>query len=51
MDGVFFSLQYFIPHELIEIGALSFVLLALARCSTWRSLALRQRPIGFPLRA
>jgi hypothetical protein len=30
MDGVFFSLQYFIPHELLEIGPLSFVLLALA---------------------
>ena len=30
MDGVFFSLQYFIPHELLEIGPLTFVLLSLA---------------------
>lgn len=29
MDGVFGSLQYFIPHELLEIGALSFTLVAL----------------------
>ena len=30
MDGVFFSLQYFIPQELFEVGALSFVLMILA---------------------
>ncbi len=30
MDGVFFSLQYFVPRELLEIGPLSFILLALA---------------------
>jgi hypothetical protein len=30
MDGVFFSLQYFIPHELLELGPLSFLLLVLA---------------------
>jgi hypothetical protein len=30
MDGVFFSLQYFVPHELFEFGPLSFVLLVLA---------------------
>ena len=30
MDGVFFSLQYFIPHELVDLGPLSFVLLVLA---------------------
>ena len=30
IDGVFFSLQYFIPHELFEVGPLSFVLLVLA---------------------
>ena len=30
MDGVFFSLQYFIPHELFDVGPLSFVLLVLA---------------------
>ena len=29
MDGVFFSLQYFIPRELFEVGALSFVLIIL----------------------
>ena len=30
MDGVFFSLQYFIPQELFEVGTLSFVLMILA---------------------
>jgi hypothetical protein len=30
IDGVFFSLQYFIPDQLLKIGPLSFVLLTLA---------------------
>ena len=30
MDGVFGSFQYFIPHELLQIGALSFTLITLA---------------------
>ena len=30
MDGVFLSLQYFIPSEVLQIGALNFTLLAMA---------------------
>ena len=51
MDGVFFSLQYFIPHELLEIGPLSFVLLALAALLYVAFARFATTQTAFPLRA
>ena len=49
INGVFYSLQYFIPHELLEVGPLSLSCWFWLGCSTWPLPALQRRPTALRL--